>query len=377
MRAISSEQGPGFQIKLVPNFRGDGVDRWVGTNHLSHPETTPPGGVFELTPTSNLTQPWTAKTIAGPFSPRAANGQAAPGVFGSGDLDGDGDIDLTLSGDGDRRLFWIEQTGTGAFKTHVLEDYDSTTTSAPGMGQSGGAVVADFDGNGTNEMAFGSFDQNTVAIYARHGGGAAATGTLKVSGSSTAAIGAKTTLAVDLTGVTGTTARSAQVTFKTARTGAVKNVGNVSLVPTSTAGRFAGSIKVSSTESGTYTVTSGAAKASTVITTRSAIKDFSTSTKKLKKKQAIKSTVTVSPGFSRKVQPRSGRARRPRRSAPGGPSRPTGSTPRTVRRSRSRHRRAKRSGASRLPRRRPDRPPSRRAAPSSGKLPADRDPTTQ
>lgn len=302
MREISSAQGQGFQIKLVPNLRGDGVDRWVGTNHLSFPMTTPPGGVFEFTPTAGFSQPWTAKTLAGPFAPRPAHGQAAPGVFGSGDLDGDGDVDLALSGDGDRRLFWVEQTGTGEFVTHVLEDYDSTTTSAPGMGQSGGAVVADLDGNGTNEMVFSSFDQNTVAVYARHGGGAAATGSLKISGVTTAAAGAKTTLKVELAGVTGTAARSGQVSFKTARTGAVKNVGTIALAPTSTAGRFSGSIQVSSAESGTYTVASGAAKASAGITIRSTINGFSTSTKKLKKKATIKSTVTVRPGFGRQVQ---------------------------------------------------------------------------
>lgn len=301
MHAISSLQGPGFQIKQVPNFRGDGVDRWVGTNHLSHPATTPEGGIFELNPTSDITKPWTPTTLAGPFSPRAANGQAAPGVFGAGDLDGDGDVDLALSGDGDHRLFWVEQTGTGAFKTHVLEDYDGNTTSIPGMGQSGGAVVADLDANGTNEMVFSSFDQNTVAVYARSGGGAAAAGTLSVSGAATVKSGASTTLTVNLTGASGAAARSAQVSFKAARTGAVKNLGAITLAPAG-AGRFTGSLNVSSTESGTYVVTSGAASASTAITTRSTISGFSTSTKKLKKKATIKNTVTVTPGFGRKVQ---------------------------------------------------------------------------
>lgn len=302
MREISSAQGLGFQIKLVPNLRGDGIDRWVGTNHLSHPMVAPAGGVFELTPTADLTKPWTAKTLAGPFAPRPNHGQAAPGVFGAGDLDGDGDIDLALSGDGDRRLFWIEQKGSGQFETHVLEDYDATTTSAPGMGQSGGAIIADLDGNGTNEMAFSSFDQNTVAVYVRHGGGVAAKGTLKVSAPATAAVGARTTLKVDLTGVTGTAARSAQVTFKAARTGVVKNVGAVRLAPSATAGRFSGSIVVASAESGTYSVTSGGSQAAATVTARSTIKGFSTSTKRLKKKMTIKNTVSVRPGFGRTVQ---------------------------------------------------------------------------
>ncbi len=305
MHAISSLQGAGFQIKLVPNLRGDGVDRWVGTNHLSHPYTAPEGGVFEFNPTAAITQPWTPTTLAGPFSPRPTFGQAAPGVFGSGDLDGDGDVDLAVSGDGDRRLFWVEQTGSGQFVTHVLEDYDATTTSVLGMGQAGGAVVADLDGDGSNEMAFSSFDQNTVAVYARSGGGAAAPvspAALTVAGAATVTAGARTTLTVDLTGSTGTAARSAQVSFAAARTGAVTSLGAISLAPTTTAGRFTGSIRVSSTESGTYVVTSGAASASTAITTGTRINNFSTKTKRLKKKATIKDTITVRPGFGRKVQ---------------------------------------------------------------------------
>ena len=302
LHPISSLQGPGFQIKLVPDLRGDGVDRWVGTNHLAHPYTAPAGGVFELNPTADLTKPWTPTTLAGPFSPRATFGQAAPGVFGSGDLDGDGDVDLALSGDGDHRLFWIEQKGTGEFATHVLEDYDGASTSIRGMGQSGGAVVADLDGNGTNEMAFSSFDQNTVAVYARQGGGPAAPSALSVTGAATVAAGARTTLSVSLTGATGAAARSAQIGFTAARTGAVTSLGTIGLAPTATAGRFAGSIAVRSTESGTYSVTSGGATASTAITTRTAIRGFATSTKRLTKKATVKDTITVSPGFGRKVR---------------------------------------------------------------------------
>lgn len=308
MNPISSLQGPGFQIKLVPNLRGDGIDRWVGTNHLQHPYAAPAGGVFELNPTTDIAQPWTPTTLAGPFSPRATFGQAAPGVFGSGDLDGDGDVDLALSGDGDHRLFWIEQTGTGAFTTHVLEDYDGATTSVRGMGQSGGAVVADLDGNGTNEMAFSSFDQNTVAVYARQGGGAAATGTLTLSGPATAAAGARSTLTVDLTGVTSTAPRSAQVSFRAARTGAVTNLGAISLAPTATTGRLTGTIgrltgtiSATSAESGTYTATTGAATASTTVTTTSKITGFTTAAKRLKKKATIKDTIGVRPGFGRVV----------------------------------------------------------------------------
>jgi hypothetical protein len=46
---------------------------------------------------------------------------AAPGIFGTGDVDGAGDIDVALAGDGDERVFWLEQKGPGQFATHVLE----------------------------------------------------------------------------------------------------------------------------------------------------------------------------------------------------------------------------------------------------------------
>ncbi|MCL3817285.1 FG-GAP repeat domain-containing protein [Aeromicrobium wangtongii] len=305
MHAISSEQGPGFQIKLVPNLRGDGIDRWVGTNHLSYPLTAPEGGVFELTPTAAITEPWTSTRLAGPFSPRPTFGQAAPGVFGSGDLDGDGDVDLALSGDGDRRLFWVEQTGTNGFVTHVLEDYDGTTTSVPGMGQAGGAVVADLDGNGTNEMAFSSFDQNTVAVYVRSGGGPAApvpapAPVLSVSAPATVTAGAPTTLSASLSAA-GASTQPARVTFTAARTGAVTQVGAMALAPGATAGTFTGSIRVRASESGTFAVAAGGATASAAVTVRTTIKGFSTATKRLKKKATIKDTISVRPGFGRTV----------------------------------------------------------------------------
>ena len=105
----------GFQIKPVPNFHGDGKLGWVATNHMSK---LGPGGnfipafesVYELTPGADKTQPWAIKTLSNPADPadkmaaRSANGSAAPGVLGYGDIDGDGDIDLAVSGDGDEKV---------------------------------------------------------------------------------------------------------------------------------------------------------------------------------------------------------------------------------------------------------------------------------
>ena len=82
----------------------------------------------------------------------------APGVFGYGDVDGDGDVDLAVSGDGDARTFWLEQTGKGAFTTHVLED---------SLGQASGGLVLDLDGDGKSEIVFTGYENNVVYVYAR------------------------------------------------------------------------------------------------------------------------------------------------------------------------------------------------------------------
>ena len=182
----------GFQIKPVPNLHGDGRVGWVATNHMSK---LGPGGnfipafesVYELTPGADKTQPWAVTKLSNPADPadkmaaRSAPGSAAPGVLGYGDIDGDGDIDLAVSGDGDekvvgtcqasntcaRRLFWIEQKAGGTFEQHTL------TGPTERFGQAGGAVVADLDGDGDSELAFSSFEQNTLAIWTRQGGGPA------------------------------------------------------------------------------------------------------------------------------------------------------------------------------------------------------------
>lgn len=191
--ATMGEAGHGFGILPVPDLREPGSLSWVGVNHqnrcfmelIGRRGQFPAEAVMELTPGGDLREPWDITVLSVPETPatdpmdcddtfrdgtgtihpgdeitsRPSPGQAGPGVFGYGDVDGDGDTDLLVSGDGDRRLFWIERVDASTTRLHTL--------TAPGeeFGQSGGAVVADLNGDGVNELVFSSFDQNTVALW--------------------------------------------------------------------------------------------------------------------------------------------------------------------------------------------------------------------
>lgn len=90
-----------------------------------------------LSPPADPTQAWTHRPISEGIESRPTEGvafPAAPGVFGHGDIDGDGAGDIAVSGDGDDRVFWLEQTAPGTFTTHVL---------ATDFGQAAGGAVVD------------------------------------------------------------------------------------------------------------------------------------------------------------------------------------------------------------------------------------------
>jgi len=93
-------------------------------------------------------------------------GQASPGYFSWGDVDGDGDIDLVVTGDGDPTVYVYEQTAAGVFIPNLIDE-------SLEVGQSG-VSVDDLDGDGKAEIilaSFGQWDTNnerygdTLAIY--------------------------------------------------------------------------------------------------------------------------------------------------------------------------------------------------------------------
>lgn len=68
----------------------------------------------------------------------------------------DGDIDIVASGDGDAKIYLIEQTAPCKFATRVL---------ATKMGQAGAMLITDLDNDGTNELVVSSYEANVVQAY--------------------------------------------------------------------------------------------------------------------------------------------------------------------------------------------------------------------
>jgi FG-GAP-like repeat len=160
---INTDSGKSIMLDFVPNLYGDGVLRAVGTNHTNTTKMPPDPesmvAAFDIPkPATGL---WPKTVLSTGIVSRPSMGfgvQAAPGVFGSGDLDGDGDIDLAVSGDGDQRTYWLEQTSAGKFVTHIIE---------PSLGQASGAIITDLDGDRRAEMVFTGYEDSAIFVYTR------------------------------------------------------------------------------------------------------------------------------------------------------------------------------------------------------------------
>jgi hypothetical protein len=114
--------------------------------------------VFDI-PATPATAAWPKAKISSGIESAPGNifaPMAAPGIFGSGDMDGDNDIDLVVSGDGDPDVYWLEQVAPGRFLTHVLQ---------PALPQAGGTEIVDLDGDGRNETIVTGYESNAVYIF--------------------------------------------------------------------------------------------------------------------------------------------------------------------------------------------------------------------
>ena len=161
---IDNTVGPAIMFAFVDDLYGDGVTYGIGSNHTNEINGEPESAVYVYEiPGADLTSLWSSTKISEGIVSVAGSTmspQAAPGIFGWGDIDGDGDIDIALSGDGDKRFLILEQLAAGIFNTVAIEDP---------LGQAGGMAVVDMDGDGNAEVIAGGYDQNAVYIYEWNG----------------------------------------------------------------------------------------------------------------------------------------------------------------------------------------------------------------
>ena len=169
---IDNESGEGFMLEIIDDLYGDGVRRAVGVNHVNSADNAsgPKEGVFIFDIPEDPTLPWTKKNIATDIKSRGSGflgmaNQAAPGLFGYGDITGNGLIDFVVSGDGDSRVFWFEQNPAGTFTQHTLDGVAGASNGAGSFGQAGGMQIVDLDNDGKNEIVVTLYEDNKLYIY--------------------------------------------------------------------------------------------------------------------------------------------------------------------------------------------------------------------
>ena len=168
---IDNESGESFMMEIIDDLCGDGVRRAVGVNHVNTTDSPngPKEGVFVFDIPADPTQKWPKKNIASGIQSRKSpmtGPQAAPGLFGYGDITGNGLTDLVVSGDGDSRVFWFEQTSSCNFVQHTLDGVaGAEINSAGSFGQAGGMKIVDLDGDGKNEIVVTLYEDNKLYIY--------------------------------------------------------------------------------------------------------------------------------------------------------------------------------------------------------------------
>ena len=165
-------QSPTIQTEVIPDFMGDGRPVVVVANHVNdHPEATSAPGDPALLAWSlprpedgdpRDAQSWSVQVLADDFATISdpGAGVGAPGIFSHGDIDQDGDSDLLLSGDGDGRVYWVEQLetadGTPEFAQHVLH---------PDLSQAGAVVIDDLDTDGQMDLVLSGYDDNVLLRF--------------------------------------------------------------------------------------------------------------------------------------------------------------------------------------------------------------------
>ncbi len=154
--AIDPDSGPAIQLGWAAGLLGEGTRGALGSNHTGEGDPWAPSLAL-YTPGADPREPWARTEIASGFSLEGGGAAAAPGVFGLLDVDGDGDQDITLSGDGDPRIFLLIQED-GAFRSHTLLE---------GLTNAAGMTPLDVDGDGDQEFTVTGYDANAVFLYER------------------------------------------------------------------------------------------------------------------------------------------------------------------------------------------------------------------